>query len=136
MTTRQDLHINQGETWSFVYTKGGSSPVDLTGYTARMAIRDRVGGALQAYLSTGSGGLGGTIALGGAAGTITVSMTEAQTKALASSLSTVSVLLAAEDPDYGKKIVEYVYDLEIISGAGVVTRELQGRVFINREITT
>ena len=135
MTTRQDLRIRQGETWQHVYTHRDSSgsAVDLSGYSARMAIRPNIGGSLEAYLSTGSDADGGTIALGGAAGTVTLSMTAAQAAAMADGLSSASVLLA---PEYRvEPVVKYRYDLELVSGAGAVTRALEGCVYVHREVT-
>lgn len=137
MTTRQDLTIRQGETFSFSYTKRDSagSAVDLTGYTARMAIRDRIGGVLEAYLSTGADANGGTITLGGAAGTVVISMTAAQTAAIATSLEAVSVLIAIEEPRLLSRTVEFLYDLELVNGATVI-RELEGRAIIHRQVTS
>ena len=138
MTTRVDLIIRQGETWSLSYAKKDSAgaAVDLTGYTARLAIRDRVGGTLQAYLSTGADADGGTITLGGAAGTVALAMTATQSADLASS----TVELEAALFGYGVKnvgpVTTYVYDLELVSGAGAVTRELEGRVEVQRQVTT
>ena len=136
MTMRQDLIVKQGETWSFVFVKRDSSgnAVDLSAYTARMSIKDTHNGIAQAYLSTGADADGGSIALGGAAGTVTLSMTATQSAALASEVSAASVLLTSLD--LAKPEQTYLYDLELISGAGVVTRELEGRVLVRREITT
>jgi hypothetical protein len=135
MTTRQDLIIRQGETWSYVYTKHNAAgvAVDLTGYSARMAIKDCYNGAQQAYLSTGADAWGGSITLGGIAGTVTLSMTAAQAAALAGILNQLA--LVPQSIDYSKPTVTWLYDLELVSGAGVVTRELQGRVEIQREVT-
>lgn len=135
MTVRQDLIIYQGATWSFVWTKmSAGAAVDLTGYNARMAIRDRVGGSLEALLTTG-GATGGTITLGDAAGTVTASMTATQSAVVGTSLATLSVLIAAEEPRGLEPTVTYVYDLELTSPAGVVTRELEGRVTVHRRVT-
>lgn len=136
MATRQDLIIEQGADWSFVWTKrnAAGAAVNLTGYTARAKVKDGVNGVSQAYLSTGADAYGGSIALGGAAGTVTMAMSAAQSGALASDISTVSVVLSVED--LAKPVKTYIYDLELISPAGVVTRELQGRVVVRREITT
>lgn len=136
MAVRQDLIIDQGADWSFVWTKRNSAgaAVDLTGYSARAKFKDGVNGIAQAYLSTGADADGGSIALGGAAGTVTMAMSAAQSGALASDISTVSVVLSVED--LAKPVKTYIYDLELISPAGVVTRELQGRVVVRREITT
>lgn len=135
MSTRQDLIIRQGETWSFVWTKRDSAgaAVDLTGYSARMAIKDCYNGAQQAYLSTGADARGGSIALGGAAGTVTMSMTAAQAADLAGVLNQLA--LAPHSIDYSAPTVTWIYDLELVSPAGVVTRDLQGRVRIEREVT-
>lgn len=136
MTTRQDLIIRQGETWSFVWTKtSGGSAVDLTGYTARMTIRDRIKGAQQAYLSSGADADGGSITLGGAQGTVTLAMTATQSAALAGELSVASSVLLAEHPERDEPEVRYIYDLELVNGA-TVTRELEGRVIVYREVTT
>jgi hypothetical protein len=133
VTTRQDLPIRQGETWSFVYTKKDSAgaAVNLTGYTARMAIKNRIGGALFAYLSTGTDASGGSIALGGVLGTVTLSMTASQTTAVGYILPDLRLVARGLRP-----ILTLAYDLELISGAGVVTRELEGAVQIHREVTT
>lgn len=137
MPLRQDLIAYQGETWSFVYTKRDSSgaAVSLTGYTARMSIKDAYNGALEAYFSTGSDADGGTITLGGAAGTVTLSMTAAQSAALAGELNALSSVLLRGERDTTKPSATYLYDLELISGAGVVTRELEGRFVVRREVT-
>lgn len=130
MATRQDLHIRQGETWSFVWTKtSGGSAVDLTGYEARMAIRRCVGGALEAYLSSEGDADGGTITLGGAAGTVTLAMTATESGALGAAASWPWAE-RHEDRE------TYRYDLELVSAAGAVTRELEGRVILSREVTT
>jgi len=136
MTARQDLHIRQGETWSHVYTKASAgAAVDLTGYTARMAIRSCLGGSMEAYLSTGADADGGSIVLGGALGTVTLAMTATQSAALAGSLNDLGALLMqGASADYART-AEYLYDLELISGAGSVVRELEGRVIVHREVT-
>lgn len=131
MAIRQDIHIDQGETWSFTYTHAsGGSPVDLTGYTARMAVRDVIGGAIYAYLSTGADADGGTITLGGALGTVTLSMTAAET----TSLDDLPEILQPLVPQKGR-VRKLIYDVEIVSGAGTVTRILEGQVVLNREVT-
>lgn len=137
MTTRQDLLIRQGETFSFTYTKrdAAGAAVDLTGYSARMAIRDRVGGSLEAYLSSTGDAAGGIITLGDAAGTVVPAMTATQSAALANTLATLSVLIADEEPDGLKPAETFVYDLELTSPAGVVTRELEGHVVVHRRVT-
>lgn len=129
MTTRQDLPIRQGETWSHTHSTG----IDLTGYAARMAIRAGFEGSRDAYLSTGSDADGGTITLGGEAGTVVLAMTAAQTAALAGDL-TYFLFVAPEKR--AERFVTFLYDLELVSGAGTVLRELQGRVILEREVTS
>ena len=136
MTVRNDMIIRQGQTFSFQYVHAvGGSPFDLTGYSARMSLRTDFGGPQYAYLSTGSDADGGTITLGGVAGTITITMTAEQTKRLLDNLPTFSF------PDemhaaYGySHRSEMIYDLEIEDGAGAVTRVLEGKVTIYREVT-
>lgn len=135
MTTRQDIRINQGETWSYVYTHrdGAGSAIDLTGYSARMAVKASYEDGSIAYLSTGSDAEGGTIVLGGMLGTVTMSMSADQTTNL-----TDANLYGFLPPDKRKKYerdVSYIYDLELVSGAGVVTRVLEGRCIVHREVT-
>lgn len=135
MTTRHDLIIRQGETWSFTWTKKDSAGVaiDITGYTARMAIRDTLAGPLEAYLSSGTDADGGSITLGGAAGTVVLAMTATQSAALAGEVSLASLL---EGRGKTTPSISFLYDLELVSGAGVVTRELEGRVQVLRQVTT
>lgn len=142
MTMRQDLYIRQGETWSYVHTHlSGGSPVDLTGYSARMAIKRDVQASAEAYLSTGADANGGSIALGDEAGTITLSMTAAQSAALGGSMLNWHWMdeagLTGERKTQGHdKELRFIYDLEIVSGAGAVTRVLEGRVIVSREVTS
>jgi hypothetical protein len=114
MSGKYDLKINQGETLSRVLTWKDSSgnPIDLTSFTARMQGRVSPDASATLFeLTTANSG----ITLGGTAGTITLSMTAAATAALSEGTG--------------------FYDLELISGGGVVTRLLQGNLIISREIT-
>lgn len=86
-------------------------PVDLTGATARMQIRARIGGELLLELTTDNGGLAIT-----GHGTLTRTLSAAQTAALT--------------------WTEGVYDLEIEYADGTVQRYLQGAVTVSREVTT
>lgn len=98
------------------YTSGGylqyNTPVDLTGYTARMAIKDKIGGTVLHSLTTDNGG-------------ITIDTTK----------KTITLNIAAADSD-DFAWVRGVYDLELISPAGVVTALISGRVSISKEVTT
>lgn len=109
------LEILQGATLRDVVTwKVGdpSVPVDLTGCTARMQVRDRITSAdVLLELTTENGGL----ALGGAAGTVTFQMS------------------AAETADLTWKAG--VYDLEVVMADGFVRRFLAGVALVLPEVT-
>ena len=84
---------------------------DLTGYTARMQIRRTLESATpEIELTTENGG----IILGGSAGTFEIVMSDTQTAALDS---------------------DGIYDLEIISGGGTVSRVIQGTFTLDLEVT-
>jgi len=107
--------IEQGATYSQGLTwKINGIPVDVTGYTARLKARyaDLSKKPVIISMSTASGQ---GIALGGSAGTITLSMSATDTANLAP----------------GK----YNYDLELVSGGGLVTRLLKGMLIIDAEKT-
>lgn len=112
MAGSYNFTIEQGATFNLLMTwRIDNVPVNLTGYTARLQARidvDETDTILS--LTTGAG-----ITLGGAAGTITLDQSAAQT----------AVLPAGE----------YVYDLELQSSGGVVTRLLQGELNISAEVT-
>ena len=86
-------------------------PVDLTGATARMQIRDQIGGQVLLELTTDNGGLAIT-----GPGTITRTISAADTAAIAWASA--------------------VYDLEVQYPDGTVQRYLQGAVTVIREVTT
>ena len=104
-----------GQEWP-AYTSGGfiqyDTPVDLTGYTARMSIKDKIGGAVLHSLTTENGG----ITIDPAAKTILLSIPATTT----------------EDFTWSRG----VYDLEMVSSAGKVTRIISGRIALSREVTT
>ncbi len=85
-------------------------PVDLTGATARMQIREQVGGAVLLELTTENGGLAIT-----GPGTLTRTLSATQTAALT--------------------WTDGVYDLEVEYADGTVQRYLQGAVTVSREVT-
>lgn len=97
------------------YTTGGYlvyyTPVPLVGYTARMKIKDRVGGTLLVELVSPT-----DIAIDTANFTITMTIAAA-----ASELWTFT---------------RGVYDFEVVSPLGVVTALLSGTVTVTKEVTT
>jgi predicted MFS family arabinose efflux permease len=108
-----DFTIEQGATFNLLLTwKIDNVPVNLTNWTARLQARVDVEDTETVLtLTTENGG----ITLGGALGTISLDRTATQT-----------ALLPAGT---------YVYDLELISGVGAVTRLVQGELDISAEVT-
>ena len=108
-----DFTIEQGATFNLLLTwKIDDVPVNITNWTARLQARvDVEDTEVILSLTTSNGG----ITLGGAAGTISLDQTATQT-----------ALLPAGT---------FVYDLELISGVGVVTRLVQGELNISPEVT-
>lgn len=98
------------------YTSGGyvmyNTPVDLTGFTARMTIKDKVGGTELMALTTGNG----RIVIDEANFKITLLVSATDTAAIA-----------------WKK---GVYDLELESPTGVVTSLMDGKITVSLEVTT
>lgn len=125
MTTRQDLRIQAGADWSFTYTHSE----DITGYSARMSVKQHFGDSEEIYFSTGADADGGTIEIDGTG--VTLSMTALQTQDVLSNITYGASLYQPEK----RKVETFMYDLEIVSGAGVVTRILQGKFLVEREVT-
>lgn len=111
------IFIEQGATFEETFTwkikdpYGVFQPVNLTGYTARMHVRESYDSdAIVLELTTSNGG----ITLGGAAGTIMLTVSATETAALPNGY--------------------YVYDIELVNGA-TVERKLKGQVVIDPEVT-
>ncbi len=98
------------------YTSGGYvqflTPVEMAGFTARMSIKDRVGGTELLSLTTENGG----ITIDAAAYTISLFISASATAALS--------------------WVKGVYDLEMVSSGGIVTGLLTGKISVVKEVTT
>lgn len=110
---RHDITIEQGATFqlSLIWKDSDAVPIDITGYTARMQVRRRHTSDTTMLEFTSAAG---DITLGGAAGTIVVS---------------------ADAPLTGETARSAVYDIELVSPAGVITRLLEGDVTITPEVT-
>jgi hypothetical protein len=97
------------------YTSGGYlvyyTPVPLAGFTARMKIRDRIGG------------------------TVLVTLVSPTDIVIDTALGTITVVIAASASELFTW-TRGVYDLELVSGAGVVTAILTGAVTVTKEVTT
>jgi hypothetical protein len=109
-----DMIADQGATFSQVITwkSATGTPVNLSGYSARMQVRPRVDSSTET-LDLSSTGNNPKIVLGGALGTIMITV-------------------PAGDMDFEGS---YVYDLEVQSSGGVVTRLLMGRFQCRPEVT-
>lgn len=111
---RFDIEINQGATFELTVTwkDSAGTAINLTGYSARMQVRETYSSSSTIVsLTNGSG-----ITLGGAAGTIAILISATTTAALTAPFSGV-------------------YDLELVSAGGVVTRLLQGAATVTPEVT-
>ena len=112
---RYDFTIYQGASFdrTFTWRVGASSTlVNLSGYTGRMQVRSTVGAPTTIVELTTSNG---RMTLGGAAGAIALAITATDTTTLAAG--------------------QYVYDMEMVSSGGEVTRLLEGRATISAEVT-
>jgi hypothetical protein len=108
-----DITIEQGATFqmSLTWKDSTGAAVNITGYTARMQVRENYESDSTLVSLTSSGG---DIVLGGALGTIAVTIAASVTQLL--------------------QLDEAVYDLELVNGA-TVTRLLQGKATVSREVT-
>ena len=109
-----DIVIEQGATFTFNLTWKDSlgAPINLSGYTARMQVRKSVKDTAKMLDLTVANG---AITLGGALGTIAIVASATLTSAMDS--------------------VKGVYDIEVESATGVVTRLAEGEVTIKLEVT-
>lgn len=116
---KRDLYIEQGATFQLAFTWNEGTvdeigpPVDLTGCVARMQIRKAQQQA--ALLSATSAGIDPAIVLGGATGTIAITLTDDMTDALT--------------------LKSALYDLEIEFPDETVYRLLEGGVTVSPNIT-
>jgi len=118
MTTspgKYNFYLYPGATFTktLVWQDENNALINLTGYMARMQMRETVGAATPFLtLTTENGG----ITLGGSAGTI-------------------NLLVSATDTET-VTVTQGVYDLQLIAPDGVtVTRLLEGIVFIDPGVT-
>ncbi len=107
-----DLCLEQGASWDTqIVWEADGTPVDLTGWTARMMLRTTAEAAsptvsLSTAMSTMTALSNGTIGLS------------------YSAISSAAITAAT-----------YLYDLEVQSPSGNVRRLMQGRAVVSREIT-
>lgn len=108
-----DIVIEQGATFQKTVTWKDSAgdEIDLSGYSARMQIRARKSSTTTLLSITDAD----YITLGGAAGTVAISIPASVTA----------------DLDFRRA----VYDLELVSGGGIVYRLIEGTVELSKEVT-
>lgn len=113
MSAKYNLVCEQATTFNFQFTiKNDSTPWDLTNYTAVMTVRPFVGASTTTVVASTANG---RIVLGGAQGTVTVTIDATTTGAITAS--------------------RYSYDLVLTSGA-TVTRILEGKFVVTGAVTT
>lgn len=120
--TKQNLVIEKGATYApaaFVFKDSAGNPIDLTNYTAKLEMRETPYDT--AFLKASSE----VVPPAGFTKYITLGTTNGN----------VAVVLPATVTDLFKADTAF-YDIELTSGAGVVTRFMQGRVHLSRSITT
>jgi hypothetical protein len=109
-----NIDVKQGATFQLTITwkDSAGTAIDLTNYTARAQARLTYDTSTTIFSLTSSSG----ITLGGAAGTIALVIAAGTTAALTAPWSGV-------------------WDLELVSGAGIVTRLLEGTANVSPEVT-
>ena len=107
-----NIVAEQGATFTFAFTiDTDGTPWNLTGYKARMQVRPFVESTTKIFDLDETDG----IALGGVLGTVTVTRNATQMT--------------------NAKTGRHVYDLELESSGGIVTKILEGRFVIIPEVT-
>jgi len=107
--------IDQGSqyTTTILYEDPSGNPINLTGYSAAMQLREQAAAPNPPSLSLTSGA-GGGIVITPLDGQLDITMTTAQTGGLNARF--------------------YVYDLELTL-SGVVTRIIQGQITVSAQVT-
>lgn len=103
----QGANFEEVVTWK----NAAGSPINNTGYSARMQVRKEPNTEVLANLSTANG----KIELGGSNGEVVLALEAAET----------------EDLPPG----DYYYDLEMVSAGGAVSRIVEGIFSVSREVT-
>ena len=108
MATKANITIDQGTTFSTTIslTDDNGEPINLTDYTGRSQMRKH-------YTSSNSHSF--TVSFNSEQGTVILEMTPTQTANLVAG--------------------RYVYDVEVVSGANVVSRIIEGIVTVTPEVT-
>lgn len=106
--------IEQGVTFSksFIWKDSNEDVIDLTGFSARMQVRQSVNSSTVLLSATTANS---KLTITAAEGKVTLSLTDAETSALSF--------------DFG------VYDLELVASDDEVTRLVQGSITVSKEVT-
>ena len=128
---KYNFTIEQGATVDFAvqYKDSGSNPIDLSGYQARMQLRPTLGSStIYITLSSSLGPCGTGLNLSGSGG---------QSASPPPSSGSIGVNISANSSSQFS-FGEAFYDLDLISGSTypVVTRILEGKVQLSKEVTT
>lgn len=112
-----DFTVEQGTTftrsWTWWTSSAENVAKDLAGFTARMQIRSTVASDIIILSLTNTAGI--TVLNGAVPNNIALTLTDTQTAAFAFTTA--------------------VYDLELVSGTGVVTRLVKGTITLDKEVT-
>ena len=109
-TARKGQSVTLAGTWR---ASAGGAALDLTGYSAKLTVNTWPKGGSPLYETT-------AITLGGAAGTFTVTVLEADTQTW-----------PGAGPDgYPSRLI---YDLSVTSGTGVTTYLLAGEILVEED---
>lgn len=109
---RYNYRITQGDTFQNVPVwKIGGTPVNVTGYSAKMQVRKAVGGTVLIELSSANG----RITVGTTDGSFTFYISPADTAALQAG--------------------EWVYDFDVTAPNGTVTTLLQGGFVVTPQVS-
>lgn len=122
-----DITIEQGADWnlSMTWRDATGQPVNLTGYTGRMQVRETFASKVKVFDLTTENGL---ITLDPPNGLVSLRIPAAVSAA-------VPVIPAKTAWVDGKLAQQLVFDLEMIDQAGVVTRLIQGAALFVPEVT-
>lgn len=122
-----DITIEQGADWRLVMTwkSPTGEPMNLTGYTARMQVRESWATKAKVFELTTENG---RIDLDPSNGCVSLHLSAGDTAAVQINPTKTAWI-------DGKQGQQLVFDLEMIDAAGVVTRLIQGAVLFIPEVT-
>lgn len=113
MSSKYNLVCDQATTFNFVFTINiDNTPLDLNGYTGVMTVRPFVGATTTTVVASTANG---RMVLGGALGSVSITIDAATTGAISAS--------------------RYAYDLVLDSGSEI-TRYLEGKFIVTGAVTT